>query len=109
MVNAIGSLTASNTAVVRAQVSGVLQSIQFQEGQQVKAGQILAQIDPRAFAATFAQSEGALARDTAQLENAKVDLARYRLPVIELYRGAGASADAERWNLPGIIPTQPQD
>ena len=78
MVNAIGSLTASNTAVVRAQVSGVLQSIQFQEGQQVKAGQILAQIDPRAFAATFAQSEGALARDTAQLENAKVDLARYK-------------------------------
>ena len=78
MVNAIGSLTASNTAVVRAQVSGVLQSIQFQEGQQVKAGQILAQIDPRAFAATAAQAEGALARDTAQLENAKVDLARYK-------------------------------
>ena len=78
MVNAIGSLTASNTAVVRAQVSGILQSIQFQEGQQVKAGQVLAQIDPRAFAATAAQAEGALARDAAQLENAKVDLARYK-------------------------------
>ncbi|NVO06048.1 MAG: efflux RND transporter periplasmic adaptor subunit [Rhodoferax sp.] len=78
MVNAIGSLTASNTAVVRAQVSGVLQRIQFQEGQQVKAGQLLAQIDPRAFAASASQAEGALARDSAQLENAKVDLARYK-------------------------------
>jgi multidrug efflux system membrane fusion protein len=78
MVNAIGTLSASNTAVVRAQVGGVLQSIAFQEGQQVRAGQLLAQIDPRAFAATAAQSEGALARDTAQLENAKLDLARYQ-------------------------------
>jgi multidrug efflux system membrane fusion protein len=78
VVNAIGSLAASNTAVVRTQVSGVLQSIQFQEGQQVKAGQLLAQIDPRAFAATAAQAEGALARDTAQLDNARVDLARYK-------------------------------
>lgn len=78
MVNAIGSLTASNTAVVHAQVGGILQSIQFQEGQQVKAGQLLAQIDPRAFAATAAQAEGALARDAAQLENAKIDLARYK-------------------------------
>lgn len=78
MVNAIGSLAASNTAVVRAQVSGVLQSIAFQEGQHVRAGQALAQIDPRAFAASAAQAEGALARDSAQLENAKLDLARYK-------------------------------
>ena len=78
MVTAIGSLTASNTAIVRAQVSGVLQSIQFQEGQQINAGQLLAQIDPRAFAATAAQAEGALARDMAQLENARVDMARYK-------------------------------
>ncbi len=77
-VNAIGSLSASNTAVVHAQVSGVLQSIRFQEGQQVKAGQLLAQIDPRAFAATATQAEGSLARDTSQLENARVDLARYK-------------------------------
>jgi multidrug efflux system membrane fusion protein len=78
MVNAIGSLTASNMAVVRPQVSGVLQSIQYQEGQQVKAGQLMAQIDPRAFAASVVQAEGSLARDTAQLENARVDLARYK-------------------------------
>lgn len=77
-VNAIGSIAASNTATVRAQVSGVLQRLAFKEGQQVKVGQLLAQIDPRAFQATLAQAEGALARDTAQWDGARVDLARYR-------------------------------
>jgi len=77
-VNAIGSITASNTAIVHAQVSGVLQSLNFKEGQQVRAGQQLAQIDPRAFQATLSQVEGALARDKAQLDGARVDLARYR-------------------------------
>jgi multidrug efflux system membrane fusion protein len=67
-----------NTAVVRVQVSGVLQSLNFKEGQEVKAGQSLAQIDPRSFQATLAQSEGALARDRAQLDNARHDLERYR-------------------------------
>ena len=77
-VNAIGTISASNTAVVHAQVSGVLQSIQFKEGQQVKAGQQLVQIDPRAFLAALGQVEGALARDKASVENARVDLNRYR-------------------------------
>lgn len=78
LVSAIGTITASNTAVVQAQVSGVLQNLMFKEGQQVKAGQQLAQIDPRAFQAAVAQAEGQLARDAAQLANAKVDLARYK-------------------------------
>lgn len=78
MVNAIGSVTASNTAVVHAQVNGVLQHLNFVEGQQVSAGQLLAQIDPRAYEATLGQAEGALARDKAQLDNANIDLARYR-------------------------------
>ncbi|MFZ6722867.1 MdtA/MuxA family multidrug efflux RND transporter periplasmic adaptor subunit [Undibacterium sp. Ji49W] len=78
MVNAIGSVTASNTATVRAQVNGVLQRLNFVEGQQVSAGQLLAQIDPRAYEATLGQAEGALARDKAQLDNANIDLARYR-------------------------------
>ncbi len=77
-VNAIGSIAASNTAIVRAQVSGVLQSLDFQEGQQIQAGQLLAQIDPRAYQASLAQAEGALARDRAQLDNARIDVARYR-------------------------------
>ena len=54
-VNAIGSIAASNTATVRPQVSGVLQSLLFKEGQQVQAGQALAQIDPRAFQAAWAR------------------------------------------------------
>jgi len=77
-VDAIGSMVASNTAIVHAQVSGVLQRLNFDEGQQVRAGQALAQIDARPFQAALAQAEGTLARDKAQLEGARVDLARYR-------------------------------
>ncbi len=75
---AIGTISASNTAIVRAQVSGVLQQLHFTEGQQVKAGQTLAQIDPRAFQAALGQAEGQLARDKATLDNARIDLARYK-------------------------------
>lgn len=78
LVNAIGSIAASNTATVHVQVTGVLQKINFIEGQQVKAGQPIAQIDARAFEAGLAQAEGALARDKAQLDNANIDLVRYR-------------------------------
>jgi multidrug efflux system membrane fusion protein len=77
-VSAIGSIAASNTAIVHAQISGVLQGLNFKEGQQVRAGQLLAQIDPRAFQAALSQAEGALARDKAQLDNARIDLERYR-------------------------------
>lgn len=76
--SAIGTISASNTAVVRAQVSGVLQQLHFTEGQQIKAGQPLAQIDPRAFQAALGQAEGQLARDKATLDNARIDLARYQ-------------------------------
>ena len=78
MVSAIGSMGASNTATVRPQVSGMLQNIAFKEGQQVRAGPLLAQIDPRAFQAALGQAEGTLARDKAQLDNAKIDVQRYR-------------------------------
>ena len=78
MANAIGSIMASNTAVVQPQVTGVLQSLMFKEGEQVRAGQQLAQIDPRAFQAALGQAEGTLARDVAQLANAKLDVVRYR-------------------------------
>src|SRR5450830_1141964 len=78
LVTAKGNIAASNTAIVHAQVSGVLQRLDFVEGQQVKAGQQLAQIDPRSFQASLDQSQGALLRDQAQLENARIDLARYQ-------------------------------
>ena len=78
LVSAIGNISALNTAVVRAQVAGVLQAVRFTEGQQVKAGQVLAEIDPRSFQVALAQAQGSLARDQAQLRNAQLDMARYQ-------------------------------
>lgn len=77
-VSALGTVTARNTAVVRARVDGLLQQIKFREGDWVKAGQTLAEIDPRPFQAAVDQVRGQLARDQAQLSNAQVDLERYR-------------------------------
>ena len=77
-VQAIGSFAAANTALVRPQVGGTLVALHFKEGQQVRAGELLAQIDARSFSAALAQAEGVLARDAAQLENARLDLERYR-------------------------------
>jgi multidrug efflux system membrane fusion protein len=75
---ALGTIAALNTVVVRPRVDGELKAIHFSEGQTVRAGQLLAEIDPRAFEAQLAQAEGQLARDQAQLANARNDLARYQ-------------------------------
>ncbi len=77
-VEAIGSIASANTAVVRAKVSGELKAIYFKEGEPVKAGQLLALIDPRSYEIARDQAQAALARDKAQLENARADLARYK-------------------------------
>jgi membrane fusion protein, multidrug efflux system len=66
------------TATVRPQVGGMLVKLNFTEGQMVKAGQTLAQIDPRPYQAALDQVRGQLARDAATLANAKVDLERYQ-------------------------------
>ncbi len=78
VVPAIGTITALNTATVRARVDGELRRLHFQEGQQVQAGQLLAELDPRALEVALAQAQGQLARDAAQLRNAELDLARYK-------------------------------
>ena len=77
-VSALGTLTALNTAVVRAKVDGELKAIRFTEGQQVQAGALLAEIDARSTEVLLQQAEGQLARDQAQLRNAQLDLQRYR-------------------------------
>ncbi|HVW73350.1 MAG TPA: efflux RND transporter periplasmic adaptor subunit, partial [Rhizomicrobium sp.] len=77
-LNALGTVTPLATATVRPQVSGMLIKLNFTEGQMVKAGDVLAQIDPRPFQAALDQARGQLARDSATLANAKVDLARYQ-------------------------------
>jgi multidrug efflux system membrane fusion protein len=78
IVDAIGSIASANTAVVRPKVSGELKALYFHEGQPVKAGQVLALIDPRPYEIARDQAQATLARDQAQLENARADLARYR-------------------------------
>ncbi|MDI9329783.1 MAG: efflux RND transporter periplasmic adaptor subunit [Alphaproteobacteria bacterium] len=77
-VSALGNVAALNTALVRAKVDGELQAIHFAEGQQVAAGALLAQIDPRPYELAMRQAEGQLARDQASWRNAQLDLQRYQ-------------------------------
>jgi multidrug efflux system membrane fusion protein len=74
----LGNVVASQTVTVRPQVDGRLVSVQFREGQRVRRGEVLAQIDPRPFQAQVQQAQGALARDEAQLRNAQLVVARDR-------------------------------
>jgi multidrug efflux system membrane fusion protein len=76
-VKALGTLTAMNTAIVRAKVDGELVALLFKEGQMVQAGEVLARIDSRSLDAQVVQAQGQLAKDSAQLANAQLDLKRY--------------------------------
>jgi len=76
-VTALGTVTPLATVSVNARVSGQLNSLGFREGQLVRKGQLLAQIDPRPYQAALDQDEGTLAHDEATLAGAEVDLARY--------------------------------
>ncbi|MDB5397226.1 MAG: efflux transporter periplasmic adaptor subunit [Rhodospirillales bacterium] len=73
----LGTVQAFNTITVTTRVDGQLQTMKFVEGQDVKVGDTLAQIDPRPFQAALDQAVATKAKDEAQLENAKLDLQRY--------------------------------
>lgn len=77
-IEALGTVTPAAVVTVRPQVSGVIESIAFREGQTVKKGELLAQIDPRPFRNALQQAQGALKRDQAQLADAKLQLGRYQ-------------------------------
>lgn len=76
LIEAVGTVEPERSVQVRAQVSGVLKSALFREGDKVRAGQLLFQIDPRTFEASQQQAQAQLARDLAQLENSRVQQER---------------------------------
>lgn len=78
VIEALGTVTPSATVTVRPQVSGVLTEVRFKEGQMVKAGEVLAVIDPRPFELALMQAQGQRQRDEAQLQLARLTLERYQ-------------------------------
>jgi multidrug efflux system membrane fusion protein len=77
-LTAMGTVGAWNTVTVRSRIDGQLMALHFTDGQSVREGDLLAEIDPRAYQTGLEQAQGALARDRAALEEARQDLTRYQ-------------------------------
>lgn len=77
-LNALGTVTPRNLVTLHTKVDGTLLKVNFREGQMVNAGDVLAEIDPRPFQIQLDQAKGQLTRDTALLNNAQLDLKRYK-------------------------------
>ena len=76
--NGLGTVTAYNTVTVRSRVDGQIVKINFTEGQMVREGESLVEIDPRPYQVQLEQAEGQLAKDEAQLRDVQVDYDRYQ-------------------------------
>ncbi len=81
ILSGLGTVQALNSATIRSQVTGVLQTVDFVEGQQVRRGDTLAQVDPRPYQALLAQAQAQMSRDQAQLANIETNLTR-NLPLL---------------------------
>lgn len=94
-LTALGTVTAYNTVTVRSRVDGQLMRVNFREGQSVKKGQLLIEIDPRPYQAALEQAEGQLARDQANAKNASAEASRYTA----LYQAGVVSRESQQAQL----------
>ncbi len=107
-LDALGTVQAFNTVTVKAMVDGPLNTVNFTEGQDVKKGDVLAQIDPRTYQAALDQAVAKKAQDEAQLANARLDLARYTKLVANNYTSA-QQADTARAQVAQLEAQVKQD
>jgi multidrug efflux system membrane fusion protein len=84
-VRGLGTVDPFNSVAIKSRVDGQIMAIRFEEGQTVKAGDVLFEIDPRPYAAQVAQAEAALAKDKALLANAEADLQRFQALSVKEY------------------------
>ncbi|UPG90527.1 efflux RND transporter periplasmic adaptor subunit [Luteibacter aegosomaticola] len=107
-ISSVGTVTPLNEVAVKARVDGQLDRVAFEEGQMVKAGDLLAEIDPRPYRAALVQAESAARRDDAQRHNAELDLARYqKLSTLQVV--PRQQLDAQKAQAEGLLATVAAD